>query len=88
MPLFDVLTSFMGAGSDKTAKRMAIHIGQAIRSRREQNELNQDELAWRSDTNRHTKCGDALLGAPGFRQSLHDDVTGTQACARWSGFAR
>ena len=42
----------MGAGSDKAAKRMAIHIGQAIRSRREQNELNQDELAWRSDTHR------------------------------------
>ena len=42
----------MGAGADKTAKRLAIQIGQAIRARRELAELNQDELAWRSDTHR------------------------------------
>lgn len=47
-----MLLLLMGAGSDKTAKRMAIHLGKAIRNRREQADLNQDELAWRSDTHR------------------------------------
>ena len=42
----------MGAATDKTAKMMAIRIGQAVRSRREGAELSQDELAWRAEIHR------------------------------------
>jgi transcriptional regulator with XRE-family HTH domain len=42
----------MGAAKDKTAKKMAIRLGQAIRERREQVDLSQDELAWRAEIHR------------------------------------
>lgn len=42
----------MGAAADKTAKKMAIRLGQAIRSRRESVDLSQDELAWRAEIHR------------------------------------
>ena len=42
----------MGASQDKTAKKIAIQLGHAIRARREGEELSQDELAWRADIHR------------------------------------
>ncbi len=42
----------MGAADDKTAKKMAIRLGQAIRARRESVDLSQDELAWRAEVHR------------------------------------
>lgn len=42
----------MGAANDKTAKKIAIKIGQAIRDRRIESDLSQDELAWRADVHR------------------------------------
>lgn len=42
----------MGAANDKVAKRLAIQLGQSVRARREEVELSQDELAWRSETHR------------------------------------
>jgi len=42
----------MGAANDKTAKKMAIRLGQAVRKRREEAELSQDELAWRPEIHR------------------------------------
>jgi predicted transcriptional regulator len=42
----------MGAGKDKAAKMMALRLGQAVRKRREDVELSQDELAWRAEIHR------------------------------------
>ncbi|MEM0966787.1 MAG: helix-turn-helix transcriptional regulator [Verrucomicrobiota bacterium] len=42
----------MGAAKDKAANKIAIRLGQAIRSRREEAELSQDELAWRAEIHR------------------------------------
>lgn len=42
----------MGAGKDKAAKKMAIRLGQAVRKRREDIDISQDELAWRAEIHR------------------------------------
>ncbi len=42
----------MGSAKDKTAKIMAIRIGGAVRARRLEMDLSQDELAWRAEVHR------------------------------------
>jgi len=42
----------MGAANDKTAKKIAIRLGRAVRNHRENADLSQDELAWRAEIHR------------------------------------
>ena len=42
----------MGAANDKTAKKIATRLGRAVRNRRENADLSQDELAWRAEIHR------------------------------------
>ncbi|WP_269541672.1 helix-turn-helix domain-containing protein [Cerasicoccus fimbriatus] len=42
----------MDATKGKAAKKIAIGLGQAIRARREQADISQDELAWRAEVHR------------------------------------